>query len=153
MPHTWSGRADLSHVPDGGRSEGKKLKQVVRDVAEAQHAQQTPDAHNAWTAEIAKLGLLGQSADRITYLWPDNVLTWQCWQGVQTQWRVGMVGATGLDYAGVLAYLQVQGLSPDQRRDVFAGIQACESAMLEVLAEQREREQQAASLPRIPSRM
>jgi len=81
--------------------------------------------------------------ERVAYLWPDNVLAWQCWQGVQTQWRVGMAGATGLDYAGVRAYLDEQDLGTD-RREVFAGIQACEHATLAAWAEQREREQAQA---------
>lgn len=72
------------------------------------------------------------------YLWPDNVTAWQCWCAVQTQWRVGMSGATGLDYAGVRALLDEEGLSGDERRAVFAGIRACEGAVLEVWAEQRE---------------
>lgn len=90
----------------------------------------------------------------VTYLWPDNVLAWRCWQGVQTQWRVGMGGATGLDYAGVRAYLQLQPLRGSERRDIFVGIQACESAVLDVWAQQREREreQQAAAGPPIPGR-
>lgn len=88
------------------------------------------------------------------FLWPDNLVAWQCWQGVQTQWRVGMGGATGLDYAGVRAYLELQDLPPDERREVFAGLQACERVTLDVWAEQREREQQAQQRqgPPVPGR-
>ena len=71
------------------------------------------------------------------YLWPCNVQAWQCWQGVRTQWRTGMAGATGLDYAGVRAYFDLQGIRGAARRSVFAGIQACEAATLAVWAEQR----------------
>lgn len=73
------------------------------------------------------------------YLWPDNVPAWEAWLGVQTQWRVGMAGATGLDYAGVRAYLDEIGLDGDERSDVFAGIQACEREVLRVWARKRER--------------
>ena len=66
------------------------------------------------------------------------MLAWNAWQSVQTQWRTGMGGATGLDYAGVRAYLDEIDLGAD-RRDVFAGIQACERATLDVWSEQRER--------------
>jgi len=131
---------------------------VAREVAESQalHGKNQPDPHNAWTAAVAQLGLLDrQEPERVAYLWPDNVLAWNCWQGVQTQWRVGMGGATGLDYAGVRAFLDEQQLAGDERREVFAGIQACERATLEVWAEQREREQQerAASGPPVPGRI
>lgn len=130
---------------------------MARAVAESQNSvQATQDPTNAWTQHIAALGLLDQPDDeRVAYLWPDNVLAWRCWQGVQTQWRVGMGGATGLDYAGVRAFLDEQDLQRDERREVFAGIQACERATLEVWAEQREREQQerAASGPPVPGRI
>lgn len=118
---------------------------MAREVAESQGRNDTQpiDPNNAWTGAIAALGLLEQQPDEhVVYLWPDNVLAWRCWQGVQTQWRVGMGGATGLDYAGVRAFLDEQQLSGDERREVFAGIQACEWATLEVWAEQRERQEQ-----------
>lgn len=60
---------------------------------------------------------------------------------MQTQWRVGHAGATGLDYAGVRAYLDEADLAPDERRSVFAGIRACEIATLEVWADERERKE------------
>ena len=131
---------------------------MAREVAESQalHGKNQPDPHNAWTAAVAQLGLLDQPAgERVAYLWPDNVRAWSCWQGVQTQWRVGMGGATGLDYAGVRAFLDEQDLQRDERREVFAGIQACERATLDVWAEQREREQQerAGSGPPVPGRI
>lgn len=49
-----------------------------------------------------------------------------------------MAGPTGLDYAGVRAYLDLQGIRGADRRSVFAGIQACEAATLEAWAEQRD---------------
>ena len=54
------------------------------------------------------------------------------------QWREGMGGRTGLDYAGVRAWFDLQGIRGAKRRRLFAGIQACEAATLEVWAEQRE---------------
>lgn len=82
---------------------------------------------------------LGGDKDEKVYLWPENVRSWNCWVGLQTQWCVGVGGPTGLDYAGVRAYLDELDLGP-ARREVFAGIQACERATLEVWAEQRERD-------------
>lgn len=81
------------------------------------------------------------------YLWPCNVQAWQCWCDLQTQWRVGVAGATGLDYAGVRAYLDEEGLAGDSRRDVVAGIRAAERAALEVWAQQRERDRDRANRP------
>jgi hypothetical protein len=62
---------------------------------------------------------------------------------VQTQWRVGMSGATGLDYAGVRAWLDEDGIDGDERRDLWRCIVAAERSTLSVWSEQRERRQQA----------
>lgn len=74
---------------------------------------------------------------RTLYLWPCNVPAWQAWQGVRTQWREGMGGYIGLDYAGVRAYFDLQGIRGADRRSIFAGIQACEAATLQAWAEHR----------------
>lgn len=50
-----------------------------------------------------------------------------------------MGGATGLDYAGVLAYLRDHTKGKKNRRETFSCIQACEREQLAVWAEQRER--------------
>jgi hypothetical protein len=42
-----------------------------------------------------------------------------------------MSGATGLDYAGVCAYLDERGLPGADRKDVFRGICAAERATLD----------------------
>lgn len=74
----------------------------------------------------------------IEYLWPCNVPAWGHWQGVQTQWRTsGMGGPTGLDYAGVRAYLDECALAGDERTDAWAGIRAAEHATLAAWAQQR----------------
>lgn len=104
---------------------------------------------------MAELGVFDQpEAERVEYLWPDNVPAWQAWQSVQTQWRAGMGGATGLDYTGVQACLRLQGHRGKRLRKLFAGVQACERATLEVWAEAREREQnqQQHQGPPVPGR-
>jgi hypothetical protein len=79
----------------------------------------------------------------VLYLWPCNVQAWSCWLAVQTQWRSGMDGPTGLDYGSVHTYLHaVRNLRGQALRDVFAGIQAAERATLEVWAERRARHDQ-----------
>lgn len=92
---------------------------------------------------IAKLGLTASPgrADGEVYLWPENVAAWGWWLELQTQWRSGMGGHTGLDYSAALAYLREVAPNDDERREAFDGIRACERATLDVWAEQREREQ------------
>ena len=110
-----------------------------------------PPAANAWGDALGSV--LGDAPERIEYLWPDNLRAWQHWLAVQTQWRTGMGGATGMDYAGVRAYLQLQ-VHRKHQREVFDGIRACERATLDVWAEQRERDEQRRaseqSGPRLP---
>lgn len=94
------------------------------------------------------LAQVGLQADRpviqaptIAVLWPENVGCWRVWCSVQTQWRVGFAGATGLDYAAVWAVLDKTG--PRQRRmrrEWFEHIQSMESAAMDAWAERRERE-------------
>lgn len=107
------------------------------------HAETAP---NLWDAALA--GLLGADAGQgdgsppgdEVYLWPECVDAWRHWCTLQTQWRVGMAGATGLDYAAVRATLDIAGLAGDELREVFACIRAAEAAVLEVHADARERE-------------
>ena len=101
-----------------------------------------------WGQAIAGLGLGAQapgggSGDQDApihghYLWPECLPIWQAWQALQTQWRTGMAGATGLCYAGVRAWLADNGPpDADTRREWWACIQAAERATLEVWAEHR----------------
>ncbi|MBK9363003.1 MAG: DUF1799 domain-containing protein [Rubrivivax sp.] len=79
------------------------------------------------------------------YLWPENVPAWHCWGDLQTQWRSGMAGATGLDYTAVRAYFDEVGLQGDERRDVFACIREAERAVLQAMAARRERDRDRAA--------
>ncbi|MDP4300341.1 DUF1799 domain-containing protein [Leptothrix discophora] len=65
------------------------------------------------------------------HLWPDNVRAWGIWCAVQTQWRVGMAGATGLDYAGVWRVIESAGIARRRRDAVFESLQAMERVALE----------------------
>lgn len=93
-----------------------------------------------WAGAIAGLGLDAQqpSAPQHTeYLWPECVPIWHAWQAVQTQWRTGVAGATGLCYAGVRAWLAECGPEDKtERREWWACLQAAERATLEVWAQQ-----------------
>ena len=71
-------------------------------------------------------------------MWPCNLHAWGLWQELQTQWRVGMAGATGLDYTAVIAHLRASGLRGEPLREAYAAIREAESATLEVWAEERE---------------
>ncbi len=81
----------------------------------------------------------------VFWLWPDNVLHWLRWQQLQTQWRYrpfGMGGAMpcGLDYAGVVAWLQAHGCTargrgPKRLAHALDAIAACEAGHLRAVNE------------------
>ena len=56
---------------------------------------------------------------------------------VATQWRVGMGGATGLDYSAVAAVMDIQGVKPKKRAKMFEYIRIMEAAVLEIWAENK----------------
>ena len=49
---------------------------------------------------------------------------------MQTQWRTGMAGATGLDYAALPAVLQLTGQPNEQWSQVFDDLRAMEGEAL-----------------------
>jgi hypothetical protein len=49
---------------------------------------------------------------------------------MQTQWRVGMGGAVGLDYSALPAVLDLEGIT-EGKRELFSDIRVMESAALE----------------------
>lgn len=72
------------------------------------------------------------------YLWPEHVRAFEAFKGLQTQWRVGMQGATGLDHAAVLAALH----ATQPRRlvaQLYREIQVLELATLGYWHEERKR--------------
>ncbi|WP_157991424.1 DUF1799 domain-containing protein [Caldimonas tepidiphila] len=75
----------------------------------------------------------------IFHLWPENVEPWRLWGEVQTQWRrAGLDRApVGLDYAGVLAWLQGRGIRGRRLRRRMQELQVMERAALEEWAQQR----------------
>ena len=66
-------------------------------------------------------------------VWPDNLKAVNVFIGMDTQWRVGMSGATGLDYAALPVVMRLVGVSPAERAEVFAGVQTMEQAALEFM--------------------
>ena len=72
-------------------------------------------------------------------LWDCNVVVMQVYAAMQTQWRVGMGGATGLDYAGLERVFWALEIAPDAQRDVFWGLQVVERMVLQVWRSQAQR--------------
>ncbi len=145
----------LQRLLQGLRREGKKLAQVARIWARDQLYIPRQGEHDDPEAQLdealAAVGLREEVAEVAEgdeaapqedkcYLWPCNVATFDIWQRLQSQWRVGGIGGerTGLDYAGVISYLrEVAHVRNKDLPEVFGGLQAMELAALEVWASQR----------------
>ncbi len=58
---------------------------------------------------------------------------------MQTQWRSGMAGPSGLDYAALPAVFDLHSIRKKRRADVFAGLRVMECETLGIWADRRER--------------
>lgn len=67
---------------------------------------------------------------------PDNWPAALMFSALQTQWRIGMNGATGLDYAVLPAVFDLHGVATEDRGDVFECLRIMEGAALEAMAEE-----------------
>ena len=92
-----------------------------------------------------ELDLLGISMEDVedtssTDIWPENLSAYLVFDAMRTQWRVGMAGATGLDYAALPATLDFLGLEFDEdltRRQLFSQVRLMEYEALSLMAQQR----------------
>jgi hypothetical protein len=64
-------------------------------------------------------------------IWPENWASVEVFSALQTQWRVGMAGPTGLDYAALPVVMDL--LEVELRAECFAGVQVMEAEALEFL--------------------
>jgi hypothetical protein len=63
-------------------------------------------------------------------LWPENQPAFDLFCMVQTQWRIGMNGATGLDYSPLFVLMDKRGLSSEAWQQLFDDVRVIESAAL-----------------------
>lgn len=70
-------------------------------------------------------------------MWPENWQAWSLFCQVSTQWRVGMGGATGLDYGAVYPLLDRIAQDAAEWMDLFEDLQILERAALKQMSENR----------------
>jgi hypothetical protein len=87
--------------------------------------------------DLAAFGLPASAAksfeDDACKVWPCNWKTVMLFVALQTQWRTGMGGATGLDYAAIPPTAKLSGIKLNQER--FAGLRVMEQEALKVMGE------------------
>ena len=67
--------------------------------------------------------------------WPENRPAALVFLTMRTQWRVGMNGPTGLDYAALPECWRRCGIKPADRDETFASLQIMEQAALAAMHE------------------
>jgi len=87
----------------------------------------------AWGAPPEVLAQIEQA--QAFEVWPENVLPIQIFMRLQTQWRHGFSGPTGLDYTGVRAGLAMMGV--EATAGLFEDLQTMERATLALWSEVR----------------
>jgi len=63
-------------------------------------------------------------------VWPENWPAFSLFEQMGTQWKVGMAGPTGLDYAALFLLMDRHGLIGDAWWSMFGDIRLCESTAL-----------------------
>jgi hypothetical protein len=86
-------------------------------------------------AEAAAWGLtLEEAAGEVTEIWPDNAQAVTVFAAMGTQWRFGMAGPTGLDYAALPEVWRRTHTAPAERDEVFDCLRIMEEAALQTMA-------------------
>lgn len=121
-----------------GRVGKKKLQDAARHWLNARAS-----APDELSQDLISFGIDPHDADLDDHqqnefpVFQENWDTLNAFLRFQTQWRVGMNGVTGLDYAAIQAGLRMSGQR--MRPQVFEGLQAMEFAVLSAVAEDRAR--------------
>lgn len=67
-----------------------------------------------------------------------NAEAFYVFESMATQWRIGMAGATGLDYAAMPVVMDMVGVARKRRPEVFESVRIMETEALATMAENRE---------------
>jgi hypothetical protein len=85
--------------------------------------------------ELAAAGLTAADYDGDPVeVWPDSQPAYFLFIQLQTQWRVGAGGATGLDYNTLYHKMDRMRLEPDDYEDLEADIRVMEYAALDAMS-------------------
>jgi Phage related hypothetical protein (DUF1799) len=63
-------------------------------------------------------------------IWPENLQVVNAFIAMSTQWRIGMGGATGLDYVALQSVMRLMAIPRNQWPEMFEDIRTLEEAAL-----------------------
>lgn len=91
------------------------------------------------SADKHQAGLFGltleEIPEEIIEVWDINWNTFNLFNALTTQWRVGMGGATGLDYSVIPSVGKMLGLKQKQINELFPDLQVMENEALITMGE------------------
>ncbi|OZI23621.1 hypothetical protein CAL26_09270 [Bordetella genomosp. 9] len=67
-------------------------------------------------------------------VWPGHEEALSLFLSIRTQWRVGMAGATGLDYGVLFHKMDRMGLSPERYEELEEEVRIMENAALDEMS-------------------
>ena len=88
---------------------------------------------------MKELGFTDDDLDTDLEVLTENLPAVRVFIAMQTQWRHGMGGPTGLDYAALPVVEARCGVRREKRGDVFAAVRVMECETLNAWAERRQR--------------
>ena len=70
-------------------------------------------------------------------MWPENWVVFEMFCALQTQWSVGMVGATGLRYEAAYPLIDRAAKTKEEWSEMFEDLRVLEMAALKQMSENR----------------
>lgn len=84
-------------------------------------------------AELEVAGLTWDEVTTSCEIWPENWQAYELFCALDTQWRIGMAGPTGVDYAALPVALRMVGAARAEWRQLMSDIRIMESAALKAM--------------------
>jgi hypothetical protein len=84
------------------------------------------------------LGMKPEDLQQEIVLWATNLQSFGVFEAMGTQWRMGMGGATGLDYQALPTVMDMIGLDAEHRPAAFQDVRLMEREALHAMADSRE---------------
>jgi hypothetical protein len=110
-----------------GRIDHRPLKKLIEATRQLY-------ARIPTTEELAGSGFLPEDYEIETLeIWPENEQAINLFSSISTQWRVGMNGASGLDYNVLFHLMGMMDLPPQKHSQLFGDIRLIESEALNIM--------------------
>jgi hypothetical protein len=87
--------------------------------------------------QMALFGVTAADFDDVVEVLPDNWPAFVVMEAMGTQWRTGVAGATGLDYAVVPAVMSLVDIPKKRKKQVFHDLRVMEAEALLIMSESK----------------